>query len=314
VSGRSVLVTGGAGFIGSHVAESLLRRGDAVRVLDNLDPFYDVAIKRRNLDAAGAAGPLDFIEGDCRDRATVRDAFRGVDAVLHLAARAGVRASLSDPAGYADVNVGGSAIVMDEAHRAGVETVVLASSSSVYGARSTAPFREDDPCDRPVSPYAATKRAMELLAASHAQTHGGAVICLRFFTAYGPRQRPEMAVHAFARAIAEGRPVVVLGDGSARRDFTYVDDIVKGVLSALDRPPGYRVYNLGEERTASVLEMISLLEAVMERRAKVEHRPTAAGDVPLTSADCSRARAELGYAPSVPLETGLRRFVEWMNG
>ncbi len=314
MSGRTVLVTGAAGFIGSHVAAALLRRGDRVRGLDSFDTFYDPAIKRRNVEEAAREGALDMVEADVRDAAAVRAATAGVDAVIHLAARAGVRASLADPVTYADVNVRGSAVVLDEARRAAVGTVVLASSSSVYGSRSKAPFSEADPCDRPVSPYAATKRAMEILGAAHVADHGGGVTCLRFFTAYGPRQRPEMAVHAFARAIEEGRPVVVYGDGSARRDFTYIDDIVDGVLRSLDRAAGYRVYNLGEERTTTVTDLIALLARALGREARTEHRAAAPGDVPLTCADVSLARAELGYAPAVPLEDGLERFARWMRG
>jgi UDP-glucuronate 4-epimerase len=313
-SRRTVLVTGAAGFLGSHAATALLRRGDAVRGLDDLDPFYDPAIKRRNLDGVRAAGgDFAFAEGDIRDAAAVRASLAGCDAVLHLAARAGVRASAEDPVGYADVNCRGSATVLDEAERAGVRTLVLASSSSVYGSRNDPPFRESDPVDRPASVYAATKRAMEVIARAHADRTGAAVTCLRYFTAYGPRQRPEMATHAFARAILEGRPLRVFGDGSVRRDFTFVDDIVDGTLRALDRASGWGIFNLGESQVHTVAEMITLLEEALGRKAIVEHLPADPGDVPLTCADVSLARAALGYEPRVPLPEGIGRFADWLR-
>ena len=313
MTARTVLVTGAAGFIGSHVCGALLRRGDRVRGIDSFDPFYDPALKRRNIEEARRAGDLPLVEGDVRDEGRVREALAGCDAVIHLAAKAGVRPSLRDPVGYADVNVRGTAVVLEEAIRAGARTFVAASSSSVYGARSKVPFAEGDPCDRPVSPYAATKRAMELLCAARQGRASLDLPCLRFFTAYGPRQRPEMAIHLFARSIEEGRPITVFGDGGSRRDYTYIDDTVDGVLRALDCARGFRVYNLGESRTVPLSELVALLEAALGRKAVVERRPDQPGDVPLTCADVSLARAELGYEPRVPIEEGLRRFVEWMR-
>jgi UDP-glucuronate 4-epimerase len=307
VTARTVLVTGAAGFIGSAVAEALLRRGDRARGIDNLDPFYDPALKRRNLADAGG---FPCVEGDVRDPAAVRAAMAGCDAVIHLAAKAGVRPSLLDPVGYADVNLRGTAVVLAEAKRAGVRTFVAASSSSVYGARSAAPFAEDDPCDAPISPYAASKRAMEL----HCERAGGIdLCCLRFFTTYGPRQRPEMAVHAFARAIELGQPLPVYGDGSSRRDYTYVDDIVDGVLRALDRNRGFRIYNLGGSRSTSLADLVAVIEKAVGKKAVLDRRPDQAGDVPLTCADVSRARAELGWQPSTSVEDGVGRFVAWMR-
>ncbi len=312
---RRVLVTGAAGFIGSHVAEALLRRGDRVRGLDSFDPFYDPAIKRRNVEEVRRAGEFPVVEGDIRDAAAVRDAIQGCDAVVHLAAKAGVRPSLRDPVGYADVNVRGTAVLLEAAAAAGVRTFVAASSSSVYGSRSKVPFSEDDLCDRPVSPYAATKRAMELLCASFQAHHPGTDLpCLRFFTAYGPRQRPEMAIHAFARAIEEGRPIPVFGDGFSRRDYTYIADIAAGVLGALDRGKEFRIYNLGESRTTTLTDLVAALERALGKKAVIDRRPDQPGDVPLTCADVSRARAELGYEPSTTLEEGLGRFVVWMRG
>lgn len=316
MSGRSVLVTGAAGFIGSSVAEALLRRGDRVRGIDSFDPFYDPAIKRRNVEEVRRAGEFPLVEGDIRDAAGVKEALAGCDAVVHLAAKAGVRPSLRDPVGYADVNIRGTSILLEVAAAAGVRTFVAASSSSVYGARSKVPFSEDDPCDRPVSPYAATKRAMEVYCFGFRTLHCPTMDlpCLRFFTAYGPRQRPEMAIHAFARAIEEGRPIPVFGDGSSRRDYTYIDDIVAGVLGALDRAKGFRIYNLGESRTTTLTGLVEALEKALGKKAVIDRKPDQPGDVPLTCADVSRARAELGYEPSTPLEEGLRRFVEWMRG
>jgi UDP-glucuronate 4-epimerase len=310
---RTVLVTGAAGFLGSSVSAALLARGDRVRGLDDFDPFYDPAIKRRNLEEVRRGGDLPLVEGDIRDPVAVAGAIRGCDAVVHLAAKAGVRPSFADPVAYADVNVRGTSVVLDAALAAGVRTFVAASSSSVYGVRSAVPFREEDPCDSPASPYAATKRAMERLLESRQAETGIDVPCLRFFTAYGPRQRPEMAIHLFARAIEEGRPLTLFGDGSTRRDYTYADDIVDGVLRALDRGRGFRVYNLGESRTVALADLVALLEAALGRKAVVERRPDQPGDVPLTCADVSRARSELGYEPRTPIEEGLRRFVAWLR-
>jgi UDP-glucuronate 4-epimerase len=307
---RTVLVTGAAGFIGSSVAGALLARGDRVRGIDNLDPFYDPALKRRNL---AEAGPFPCVEGDIRDAAAVREALDGCDAVIHLAAKAGVRPSLLDPVGYADVNLRGTAVVLEEAIRAGVGTFVAASSSSVYGARSKAPFAESDPCDRPVSPYAATKRAMELHCLARQASAGIDLCCLRFFTTYGPRQRPEMAIHAFCRAVEEGRPLPFYGDGTSARDYTFVDDIVDGVLRALDRSRGFRIYNLGESRTTTLSELVAAVEAAVGKRAVLDRRPDQAGDVPLTCADIALARAELGYDPRTTVAEGIGRFVAWMR-
>lgn len=307
-----VLVTGAAGFIGSHLVERLLARGERVVGLDNFDPFYARTIKEQNLGGARAHAAFAFAEGDIRDAPLVEGLLRqyGARAVVHLAARAGVRPSVEDPALYADVNVRGTAVLLEAARRAGVFRIVYASSSSVYGAGAAVPFREDEPGE-PISPYAATKRANELQAAVHHHLHGGDLIGLRFFTAYGPRQRPEMAIHLFTRRIDEGQPVRVFGDGSARRDFTYIDDIVDGILGALDKGRGCRVYNLGESRTTRVDELVALIGDALGKPARVEYGPAQPGDVPTTFADVTRARAELGYDPRVPLADGIGRFVAW---
>ncbi|GAB4224040.1 MAG: GDP-mannose 4,6-dehydratase [Acidobacteriota bacterium] len=314
-AGGAVLVTGAAGFIGSHVVDHLLARGDTVVGLDNFDPFYDPALKRENLAAALAAPGFTLVEGDLRDRALVDRvlAEHRVDAVVHLAARAGVRPSLADPELYADVNVRGSAVVFEAARAAGITRVIYASSSSVYGGNEKLPFAEDDPVDHPVSPYAATKKANELQAHVYSRLYGMTMIGLRFFTVYGPRQRPEMAIASFTRRIAEGRPVPMYGDGTSRRDYTYIDDIVAGVLAALDRGEGYRIYNLGESRTTSLARLIELIGEALGVTPQIERLPEQPGDVPATWADIRRARDELGYDPQVPVEDGIRRYVAWFR-
>ncbi len=315
-SGRgAVLLTGAAGFIGSHVAERLLDSGRPVLGLDNFDPYYPRAVKERNVAALRGRAGFELVEGDIRDQEHLRALLRsrGVGAIVHLAARAGVRPSVADPELYADVNVRGTAAVFAAAQAAGVRRIVYASSSSVYGAGARPPFREEDVVDRPLSPYAATKRANELQAAVHHHLYGTDMVGLRFFTAYGPRQRPEMAIHRFARLLSRGRPVTIYGDGRQQRDFTYVDDIVQGTVAALDAPPGDRVYNLGESRTTSVSDVVALLAQALDCPAHLEFRAPEPGDVPLTCADVSRARAELGYHPAVPLEDGIARFVAWFR-
>jgi len=309
----TVLVTGNAGFIGSHVVERLLDRGDAVVGFDNFDPFYDPAIKRRNLATVQGHPRFTFVEGDLRDRGRVDALFadRRIDRVFHAAARAGVRPSLKDPLLYEDVNVRGTLHLLEAAVRHRIANFVFASSSSVYGEQKKTPFSETDPVDNPISPYAATKKAGELICYTYHHLYGLPVTCLRFFTVYGPRQRPEMAIHAFTRAIARGEPLVLYGDGGARRDFTYIDDIVAGVLAALDRVHPYEIINLGESRTIELKELIRLIERLLDKRAAISSQPAQPGDVPVTYADVSKARALLDYVPSTPIETGLQRFVEW---
>jgi len=311
--GRSIYITGVAGFIGSHVAESLLRRGDRVHGLDNFDPFYDRALKERNLASLSGFPGFSFLQGDVRDSATLDEWEKQapVDAVIHLAAKAGVRPSLRDPVGYADVNVLGTARVLEWARRRGTSRFLFASSSSVYGGNRKVPFSEDDSVDHPVSPYAATKKSGELLCHTYSHLYGMDIVSLRFFTVYGPRQRPEMAIRKFTRCLFEGRALSMFGDGESRRDYTYIDDIVLGVLGALEAPPGHRIYNLGESATISLNDLVFLLERTTGIRATREYLPPEPGDVPVTYADVSRARAEIGYAPKVGVEEGVRRFVEW---
>ncbi|MGF1508791.1 MAG: NAD-dependent epimerase/dehydratase family protein [Myxococcota bacterium] len=319
-----VLVTGAAGFIGSWVTEALLRRGDQVVGVDNFNPYYDPAIKRdnvRQIEAVG--GPFEMVRADIvYDQAQIegifRDPSRRPDAVCHLAAWAGVRPSIQKPFVYQSVNIEGSMRLMDLCRRFDVRAFVFASSSSVYGARTEVPFRETDPVDDPVSPYAATKKAGELLGYTWHHLYAITFLALRFFTVYGPRQRPEMAIHKFARLIRDGRPIPVHGDGSSSRDYTYIDDCVEGVVSAIDKaaeasPPIYRIYNLGCSETTSLADLIQVIENALGRQAVVERLPEQPGDVPRTFADIERARAELGYHPRTPIRDGVPKFVEWMN-
>lgn len=305
-----VLLTGAAGFIGSHVASALLSRGMEVVGLDNFDPFYPRPLKEANLRAIAAAGGVfTFAEGDICDAALVSSlmAAHRVTGVIHLAAKAGVRPSIVDPPGYARANVLGTSVVLDAAHRAGCERVVVASSSSVYGNAPVAPFHEEMDVDAPISPYAATKRACELLCSTHHHLTRQPVACLRFFTVYGPRQRPDLAISAFMRKIVAGERLQVFGDGSTSRDYTFVADTVAGILSALERIPshGYRVWNLGNSSPVTLTTMIESIERVVGKRAIVERLAMQPGDVERTWADLARSSRELGYAPSTSFIEGL---------
>lgn len=310
---KSVFITGVAGFIGSHVAERLLRDGMRVFGLDNFDPFYERAVKERNLAALTAFPEFRFVEGDIRDPQALAAWGEGepVDALIHLAARAGVRPSVADPVGYVDVNVRGTVNVLEWARLRGAKRIAFASSSSVYGGNEKVPFSENDSVDHPVSPYAATKKAGELLCHTYCHLYAMNIASLRFFTVYGPRQRPEMAIHKFTRRIFEGKPIELYGDGSTLRDYTYVDDIVDGVVGCLDAPPGYRVYNLGESATTSLADLVALIEKAAGIPAIRKFAPLQPGDVPATCADISRARAEIGYAPHTPVSEGIEKFVAW---
>ena len=305
-----VLVTGGAGFIGSQVVAALLARGDSVTVLDCFDDAYDPALKRANLAGTSAR----VVDGDLRDLDTVRAALGDAEAVVHLAARAGVRESLEDPLLYESVNVRGTAVVLEALRRQGRARLVFASSSSVYGARADGGrFTESDPADTPVSPYAATKRAGELVCHAAHAAWGTPVTCLRFFTVYGPRQRPAMAIAKFFRLIREGRSLPVFGDGSAIRDFTFVEDAVRAVLAAVDRPRGFQVLNVGSDAPVRLDALIHAIGAAAGAPAQLEHLPLQNGDVPRTHADVSRARAALGWSPQVSLSEGLARYAGWVD-
>jgi UDP-glucuronate 4-epimerase len=312
-----VFVTGGAGFIGSHLLEACLSRGDEVAVLDNFDLFYARERKESNLrNARSQSGFVGLYDGDIRDRSLVGRVFQEwqPDAVIHLAALAGVRPSLEAPDRYCDVNLTGTAVLLQEAARAGVGRFLFTSSSSVYGARPRGPFVEDSEADQPLSPYGATKRGGELLCHAMHHTTGMAIACLRIFTAIGPRQRPDLAIHKFARLILAGKPIPVYGDGSAERDFTFVTDIVDGFLRALDHADGFHTYNLGRGKPVTLNETISALERALGMTAEREHQPRHVGDPPCTWASIERAKRELGYAPTVAYEDGIRAFVSWLRG
>jgi UDP-glucuronate 4-epimerase len=309
-----VLVTGAAGFIGSHVCEALIARGDEVIGVDNFDPFYARAVKERNLEGLKRSPRFRFLEGDvARDPLPLE----GVTLVLHLGAKPGVRPSLEDPASYCEANVTGTVRVLEAARRAGIRRVVFGSSSSVYGDATPAPFAEDTAAVWPISPYAASKRAGELMAHAFAHLYGLQVACLRFFTVYGPRQRPDLAIHRFTDLIARGQPVRMHGDGSSERDYTYITDCVDGVLSAMEwtgRPrSGGRAepMNIGGGERVRLDRLIALIGKTLRREVRVERHPDQPGDVRLTSADLSHAERELGYRPKVGIEEGISHFVRW---
>jgi UDP-glucuronate 4-epimerase len=309
------LVTGGAGFIGSHVCERLLRDGQSVCVLDDLNPFYEPALKRENLDALAQAGAkrFQFLQGDITDRGTVDSAFRKTrfDQVIHLAARAGVRPSLEEPALYQRVNVEGTVNILEAARHAGVRKLTIASSSSVYGVNSNVPFSESDPIFQPISPYAASKLACEALGHVYHHIYGLDVAMLRFFTVYGARQRPDLAIHKFARLMRAGKPIPLFGDGSTARDYTYIDDIVDGVLACTQREFGFEIFNLGESHTVTLARLVELLERSLAIKPLIDRQPPQLGDVPLTYANVDKAKRMLGYNPSTTIEAGLAKFAEW---
>ncbi|RMF79270.1 MAG: NAD-dependent epimerase/dehydratase family protein [Nitrospirae bacterium] len=310
---KKILVTGGAGFIGSTLTERLLERGDSVVCLDDFDDFYDPAIKRRNIRKALASDRYRLVEGDICDLPLLERLFEEepFDVVVHIAARAGVRPSIREPLLYQKVNVEGSANLLEMARRHETPNFVFTSSSSVYGENEKVPFSEEDPVDHPISPYAATKRAGELLAYTYHHLFGLNVTCLRPFTVYGPRQRPEMAIHLFLRAILEGRPIQMFGDGSSSRDYTYIDDLVDGFVAAIDRPLGYEIINLGEHQVTTLRELIDLIAEAAGKEAIIEQLPMQPGDVPRTFADVTKARRLLDYEPKVSMREGIARFVAW---
>jgi UDP-glucuronate 4-epimerase len=312
----NVLLTGAAGFIGSHLAARLCDRGDRVTGVDVFDEtLYPRPLHERNL-ATVEKRLARFVEGDLLD-AKLMDSLVGEkpDVVVHLAALAGVRPSIQQPHRYQRINIEGTLNLLESCRHHGVKRFVFASSSSVYGARSEVPFREADPADRPASPYAATKRAGELLCANYSYLFGIATTCLRFFTVYGPRQRPEMAIHKFGRLILEGKQVPLFGDGSTARDYTYIDDIVDGVVASIDKCGGgqYKVYNLGGSQTTTLKRLVELLEQNLGKKANIDWQPEQPGDVPITYADVAVAGRELGYAPKVPIDEGIRKFAAWLK-
>ena len=320
----TILVTGAAGFIGFHTAQALLDRGVQVVGLDNLNPYYDVGLKRDRLGQLTGRKGFRFAEIDLVDRAAVAGLFAdhgGIETIVHLAAQPGVRYSLENPFAYLEANVTGHLVILEEARRcAQLRHLVYASSSSVYGDRATLPFSTKDRADQPVSLYAASKRMDELMSHAYAHLFGIPATGLRFFTVYGPWGRPDMAVYSFARAILAGEPIRVFNKGTLRRDFTYVDDIVAGILGAIDRVPTpaeggapHQVYNLGNNRPETVSRLVTVLEQAIGKTAIIRHEPMQAGDVTATCADIDESRRDLGFSPSTSLEQGIQRFVDWLR-
>src|SRR5437016_6558923 len=310
------LVTGGAGFIGYHVCQRLLRNGHTVRVFDDLNNFYEPKTKQANIrDLQSLARPFSFVQGDLSDRARLDELFGSsrFDQVIHLAARAGVRPSLLEPALYQRVNVEGTVHLLEAARLNGVKKVTIASSSSIYGVNSKVPFSESDPIFSPISPYAASKLACEAIGHVYHHVYRMDIAMLRFFTVYGPRQRPDLAIHKFARLIAAGRPIPVFGDGSTARDYTYVTDTVEGVLACTQKEFGYEIFNLGESQTVTLSQVIELLEKSLGTKAVIDRQPPQPGDVPITFADIARARKHLGYNPKIKIAEGIPLFVEWFR-
>jgi UDP-glucuronate 4-epimerase len=320
-----LLVTGAAGFIGSHLCERLIAQGHDIIGLDNFDPFYDKKIKLDNIATVQQSKSFKFIEGDIRNPACVEQALTSsitqehgqpalpADAIVHLAAKAGVRPSIENPAGYTDVNINGTVVMLEAARELGVKKFFFASSSSIYGNNKKVPFSESDNVDYPISPYAATKKAGELICHTYSHLYDIDITCLRFFTVYGPRQRPDLAIHKFAKLIESGQPIPVFGDGSMRRDFTYIDDIIDGVTAAIEKCKGYNIYNLGESRPVRLDELISEIEKALGKKAKINRLPLQPGDVIQTYADVEKAKKELGYNPSTEIPIGLQKFVKWLR-
>jgi UDP-glucuronate 4-epimerase len=314
---QRLLITGGAGFIGSHLVDRLLEEGRSqVVVIDNFNDFYNPAIKRANVALHLQHPAYRLVEADICNYDALKAIFaeEHFDAVIHLAARAGVRSSVAEPHAYQQTNVAGTLNLLELAQRNGIQRFIFGSSSSVYGPAAQPPFKEDAPL-APISPYAATKAAGELLAHTYSHLYGMKVVCLRFFTVYGARQRPDLAIHKFARLIVGRRPLPVYGDGSSERDYTYIDDIIQGVMAALayDATP-FEIINLGQSQTVSLNRLIELLEAALGQRAQIEHHPPQPGDLPRTHADISKARRLLNYQPATTIEAGIQKFVEWFSG
>ena len=317
LSAKRILLTGGAGFIGSHVAEALIRRGATLSIVDNLDNFYPLSRKQLNLQEIRDAGDFEFFEADIRDMDALRKIAERVqpEIVIHLAARAGVRPSIEQPALYESINVAGTVNILEIAREIKAQRVVFGSSSSVYGVTSTVPFCEDDPKTHPISPYAATKLAAEMMCYTYAHLYGLTTLCLRFFTVYGPRQRPDLAIHKFTALIEMGKPIPVYGDGSMGRDNTYVDDIVAGVVASVEYAPDqklpFEIFNLGNSHPVRLAELIAQLEAATGKKALQQRLPNQPGDVPITWANIDKAKRLLGNSPRTSMEQGLRNFVAW---
>jgi UDP-glucuronate 4-epimerase len=308
------LITGAAGFIGSHLCERLLAEGWNVVGVDNFDDFYDPQIKRRNISDCLKNKNFRLIEADIRDGDIIDDATgKDVQIIVHLAAMAGVRPSIARPLLYADVNVNGTMVLLELAKKHRIDKFVFGSSSSVYGNNEKVPFSEDDSVDFPISPYAATKKAGELICHTYYHLFGMSVTCLRFFTVYGPRQRPDLAIHKFAKLIEQDKPIPVYGDGSMMRDFTYIDDIVNGIVAAMDRCDGFNIYNLGGSKPITVNDLIAEIEKALGKKAIRQYQPPQPGDVERTCADITKAARDLGYHPATSIQAGLKKFTAWLR-
>ena len=312
---RSILVTGGAGFIGSHLVEKLLQEKDCqVCIIDNFDDFYNRDIKEKNIEPSLTNEKFHLCEGDIRDQEFVENVFskKNFDAVIHLAAKAGVRPSIIDPCLYQDVNVRGTQNVFECCREYHVKKIIFASSSSVYGINNKIPFSEEDPIFQPISPYAATKAAGELLAHVYSHLYGMQILCLRFFTVYGPRQRPDLAIYKFTDLIMQGKEIPVFGDGSSRRDYTYIDDIINGILGALEYDQTlYEIVNLGNSDTVYLRDLISIIALKLGKKAVLRQLPNQPGDVPQTFADISKAKRLFHYSPKVKIKQGIESFLKW---
>jgi UDP-glucuronate 4-epimerase len=308
------LVTGAAGFIGSHLSERLLDDGLMVVGLDNFDDFYNPQIKRQNIKGCLKNKNFQLVKADIRDSAAMdKTVGGGIEIIVHLAARAGVRPSIEKPLLYADVNINGTMVLLEAAKKHKVNKFIFGSSSSVYGNNKKVPFSEDDNVDFPISPYAATKKAGELICHTYHHLYGICTNCLRFFTVYGPRQRPDLAIHKFAQLIEQGKPIPVYGDGSMMRDFTYIDDIIDGTVAAMNKCTGFSIYNLGESRPISVNDLIAEIEKALGKKAVKKYLPPQPGDVERTFADVTKAVNELGYKPNTTIQAGLAKFVQWLR-
>jgi UDP-glucuronate 4-epimerase len=308
------IVTGAAGFIGSHLCQRLLGEGWTVVGVDNFDDFYDPQVKHRNIKTCLQNKRFRLVEADIRNAAGMNKiAAEGADIIVHLAARAGVRPSIAQPGLYADVNVNGTVALLEAAGKNRINKFVFGSSSSVYGNNRKVPFSEEDNVDFPISPYAATKKAGELICHTYHHLYRISVTCLRYFTVYGPRQRPDLAIHKFVRLIEQGKSIPVYGDGSMTRDFTFIDDIIDGTVAAVNRCAGYNIYNLGESRPITVNALIAEIEKALGKKAAIEYLPLQPGDVLRTYADVTKAKRDLGYEPKTQIDEGLKRFVEWLR-
>ncbi|MHC4844058.1 MAG: GDP-mannose 4,6-dehydratase [Planctomycetota bacterium] len=309
-----ILITGAAGFIGSHLTERLLNDGHTVVGIDNFDDFYDPNIKRSNIAASLENKNFKLIEADTRDGEICDQLITNdIEVIVHLAAKAGVRPSIEQPVLYADVNINGTLVLLEAARKQNTKKFIFASSSSVYGKNKKIPFSENDPVDHPISPYAATKKACELICHTYHHLYGINITSLRYFTVYGPRQRPDLAIHKFTALIEKGKSIPIYGNGSMMRDFTYIDDIIDGTVAAIDQCEGYHLYNLGESRTISVNDLVNELEIVLGKKVQKEFLPSQPGDVDKTCANVTRAINDLGYNPSTDIQTGLKKFVTWFR-